>query len=80
MATSERSARPTVSFSPALKNGTKIKTSKRKTAFNPRKARRKNRWKKEKKHRRNFIKKVVVWAFLACFEKGTGRGKQMKDD
>lgn len=32
-----------------------------------------------KKHRRNFIKKVVVWAFLACFEKGTGRGKQMED-
>lgn len=34
----------------------------------------------EKKHRRNFIKKVVVWAFLACFEKGIGRGKQMEDE
>lgn len=22
---------------------------------------------------------MVVWAFLACFEKGTGRGKQMED-
>lgn len=33
-----------------------------------------------KKHPRNFIKKVVVWAFLAPFEKGTGRGKQMEDE
>ncbi len=59
----------------------KIKTSKKKTAFNPRKARRKKTGGgREKKHRRNFIKKVVVWAFLAPFEKGTGRGKQMEDE
>lgn len=43
-------------------------------AFKPKKIK-KNRWKR-KKHRRNFIKKVVVWAF---FYRRYRRGKQIEE-
>lgn len=79
-ATSVSSARPTVSFSPTLKNG-KNKNVKKETSLQPKKSKKEKKQVVEgKKHRRNFIKKVVVWAFLSPFEKGTGRGKQMEDE
>lgn len=51
----------------------KKKSQKVKQSPNPRKVRKIGE--REKKHRRNFIKKVVVWAFLQRYR----RGKQIEE-
>lgn len=59
----------TVCLSQTLKK----KSQKVKQSSNPRKVRKIGE--REKKHRRNFIKKVVVWAFLQRYR----RGKQIEE-
>ncbi len=57
----------------------KLKRQKRKQPSTQEKQKEKTGGGREKKHRRNFIKKWLFGLF-GSFEKGTGRGKQMEDE